>query len=71
MLNMTMLLLGMTALDAECALLKCIRIQYLGVWELSHRNCIYVDQADERIVLQSTYAHLHDGQTLDMRKTDQ
>lgn len=42
----------MAALDAECVLLKSIRIQYLGVWELSHCYCIYLDELDERIVLQ-------------------
>ena len=69
MLNMKSLLLRMAALDAECVPLKSIPIQFLRERELSYRQCIYLDEADERIFLfQTTYLPLRDRQTLDMQK---
>ena len=54
---MKSLLLWMAALDAEYGPLKSIPIQFLRVWEVSHRQCIYLDEADKRKVLfQTTYS---------------
>lgn len=71
MLNMKSLLLRMAVLDAECVPLKSIPIQFLREREHSYRQCLYLDEADERVFLfQTTYLPLRDRQTLDMQNTD-
>jgi hypothetical protein len=65
---MMQLLLRKVTLDVVRVPPKSNPIQFLGVWELSHYQHIYRDEVDEKIVpLQSTYAHLLDVQTLDLR----
>jgi len=61
----------MAALDAVCVSPKSCPVQFLGVWGLFHCQSIYLDEPDKRLILlQLTYAHLLDDQTLDLHTID-
>jgi len=71
-LNFMSLLLWMAALVVVRVLPKSSPLQFLEVWELSHCQCIYMDEVVERnSCTPITYAHFLDEQTLDLHRTDQ